>query len=266
MENEERTPERQRRRENAAQPAAEVQEPGTQQPEAPQADAEPAVRGETQEELGRQIAEGKSALQALSDALADAPEVPLAHVHLVSRRRYEDLSGQLRMVMPRLVQEADRLLARRTEILDEASAQAKRLREDADRYAREHREAADGYERDTRTAAEEYRRQVMDEANRQGQAMLQEADQKAREIVEAANQRAQQMAETSEIARRAEVYANEVREAAQQQAGAMLQQASRQTDLMLSGASAALSRSASQMAQLRDSLLSQEPPKDQQQA
>ena len=250
MENEERT--RPRRNREAEQPIPDLR---TEEPETiPEAQEETESRGG--DALGQEIAEGKAAMQALSDLFTSAPEVPLAHTRLISQKRFEDLTGQLRMSLPRIVRDADRILARRTELIDEADARAKRQREEADGYARDRKESADLYDRQTRTEAEEYRGRVMDEANRQGQAILQDAETRAKEIIEAANQRAQQMTEQSEITRRAQAYGNEILDDARRQASAMLQQATQRTDLMLSGAAAALSRSAGEMSQLRDSLLS----------
>ena len=74
--------------------------------------------------------------------------------------------------------------------------------------------------------------------------------------MEAAQQQAQRLVEESEISRRAQAYAAEIRTDAEERAASVVQQAAHQTDLMLSGAAAALSRSAGEMAQLRDSLLS----------
>ena len=254
MENEERIRSR-RSREQEEQPAAETQAFEIEE----EAEDIPAAKQESMPaggDLGHEIAEGKAALEALSELFAGATEIPLAHARLVSQKRFEDLSGQLRMSLPRIVRDADRILNRRTEILDDADQRSKRQREEADTYARNRKESADTYDRQTRTEAEEYRGRVMDEANRQGQAILQDAETRAKEIIDAANQRAQQMTEQSEITRRAQAYGNEILDDARWQASAMLQQATQRTDLMLSGAAAALSRSAGEMSKLRDDLLS----------
>lgn len=250
MENEERTHPRRNRETESSIPDLRTEE----------TEKNPEEQEETMfhddDALGQEIAEGKAALQALSDLFTSAPEIPLAHSRIVSQKRFEDLSGQLRMSLPRIVRDADRILTRRTELIDEADARVKRQREEAESYARDRKESADTYDRQTRTEAEEYRGRVMDEANRQGQAILQDAETRAKEIIEAANQRAQQLTEQSEITRRAQTYGNEILDDARRQASAMLQQASQRTDLMLSGAAAALSRSAGEMSKLRDDLLS----------
>ena len=65
------------------------------------------------------------------------------------------------------------------------------------------------------------------------------------------------MVDESEITRRAQAYAVETRERAEKDADSIDNQARVQVDKMLSGAAAALSRSASELAALRDSLLTQ---------
>ena len=61
----------------------------------------------------------------------------------------------------------------------------------------------------------------------------------------------------NEITRRAQAYAVETRERAEKDADSIYNQACVQVDKMLSGAAAALSRSASELAALRDNLLTQ---------
>ena len=70
-------------------------------------------------------------------------------------------------------------------------------------------------------------------------------------------QQAQKLVEDNEITRRAQAYAVETRERAEKDADSIYNQACVQVDKMLSGAAAALSRSASELAALRDNLLTQ---------
>ena len=67
----------------------------------------------------------------------------------------------------------------------------------------------------------------------------------------------QKLVDDNEIPRRAQAYAVETRERAEKDADSIYNQACAQVDKMLSGAAAALSRSASELAALRDSLLTQ---------
>ena len=83
------------------------------------------------------------------------------------------------------------------------------------------------------------------------------ANTRAEQIVFNAQQQAQKLVEDNEITRRAQAYAVETRERAEKDADSIYNQACVQVDKMLSGAAAALSRSASELAALRDNLLTQ---------
>ena len=76
-------------------------------------------------------------------------------------------------------------------------------------------------------------------------------------LLTSAQQQSQKLVDDNEITRRAQAYAVETRERAEKDADSIYNQACAQVDKMLSGAAAALSRSASELAALRDSLLTQ---------
>ena len=79
----------------------------------------------------------------------------------------------------------------------------------------------------------------------------------AEEIFYSARQQPQKWEEKNKTPRRAQAYAVETRERAEKDADSIYNQACVQVDKMLSGAAAALSRSASELAALRDNLLTQ---------
>ena len=201
------------------------------------------------------IEEGRKVITEIERLFRESSQVPLMKTRMVREEDYKDLMGQLRIVMPKMVREAGSVLDQRDEMIAEASDAAKRLREEADRYDRQHREEADAFEKQTRMDAETYRREVMGRAQDEANAIVEDAQTRAAQIIEAAQQQAKGLIEENEITRRAQAYALEIQDSAQQHANAIYQQACHQTDLMLSGAAAALSRSAGEMAQLRDSLL-----------
>ena len=125
------------------------------------------------------LAEGRAVIEEMDRLFREASQTPIVKTHrLIREDAYEDLMGQLRIVLPKMVREAQGVLDRRDEITGEAEAVS-----------------------------------------------------------------------------RAQAYAAEIRTDAEERAASVVQQAAHQTDLMLSGAAAALSRSAGEMAQLRDSLL-----------
>ena len=87
--------------------------------------------------------------------------------------------------------------------------------------------------------------------------MIADAQTRADAIVLNAQQQAQKMVDENEITRRAQAYAMETRERAEKDADSIYNQACVHADKMLSGAAAALSRSANDLAALRDNLLGQ---------
>ena len=199
------------------------------------------------------LAEGRAVIEEMDRLFREASQTPIVKTHRLIRE--DALMGQLRIVLPKMVREAQGVLDRRDEITGEAEAVSRARREEAERYYRDRREEADAYDKQTRTDAETYRMQLMTKAQEEAEATVEDARTRAQQIVEAAQQQAQRLVEESEISRRAQAYAAEIRTDAEERAASVVQQAAHQTDLMLSGAAAALSRSAGEMAQLRDSLL-----------
>ncbi|MBR1407921.1 MAG: hypothetical protein IJ573_03365 [Clostridia bacterium] len=203
------------------------------------------------------LAEGKAVIEEMDRLFREASQTPIVKTHrLIREDAYEDLMGQLRIVLPKMVREAQGVLARRDEITEDAETQSRARREEAERFYRDRREEADAYDKQTRTDAENYRMQLMTKAQEEAEATVEDARTRAQQIIEAAQQQAQRLVEESEISRRAQAFASQIRQDAEERAASVMQQAAHQTDLMLSGAAAALSRSAGEMAQLRDSLLS----------
>ena len=201
------------------------------------------------------IQEGLTVIGEIERLVGEAKQIPLTRSRVIKEDNFDDLMGQLHIVMPKMVREAKSVLSQRDELMDEASASAKAKREEADRYDRTRREEADKFDKQTRSDAENYRMQVMARAQEEANAIVEDAQTRARQIVEAAQQQAQHLIEESEITRRAQAYALEIRDDAQKQAANIYNQACHQTDLLLSGATASLSRSASDLAKLRDTLL-----------
>ncbi len=203
------------------------------------------------------IEQGKAVIAEMERLFRESSQTPIVKTHrLVREETFDDLMGQLRIVMPKMVREASAILTRRDEILGDSEAQSRARREEAERYYRDRREEADTYDKQTRTDAETYRMQLMTRAQEEASATVEDAKTRAQQIIEQAQQQAQRLVEENEITRRAQAYAQEIREDAEKQASGIYQQACHRTDLMLSGAAGALSRSAGELAQLRDSLLS----------
>ena len=105
--------------------------------------------------------------------------------------------------------------------------------------------------------ADAYDKQIRQKAQEDSNAIIADANTRAEQIVFNAQQQAQKLVEDNEITRRVQAYAVETRERAEKDADSIYNQACVQVDKMLSGAAAALSRSASELAALRDNLLTQ---------
>ena len=219
-------------------------------------DTAPAEPRQTVSRVDGAIARGKALLDALEALFQDAKQIPMTKTRLISESAFQDAIGQLRMSMPDMVREAADVLARQQEILDSARAEAQAKKDEADRYDREHRDAADSYDKQTRSDAESFRMQLMNRAQEDAKAMQADAETRAKQILDSANQQAAGLVEDNEITRRAKAYAMELQDSAKSQADAMYEAARKQTDLMLSGAVGSLSRSANELAKLRDTLLS----------
>ena len=102
-----------------------------------------------------------------------------------------------------------------------------------------------------------YDKQIRQKAQEDSNAIIEDANTRANQIIFSAQQQSQKLVDDNEITRRAQAYAVETRERAEKDADSIYNQACAQVDKMLSGAAAALSRSASELAALRDSLLTQ---------
>ena len=205
---------------------------GTQQ--RPPEQQERPVRREQGEPIGQTM----RVIDAIDRLLADAYRVPLSKSKcVVDASEMEDLLGQLRMALPRAVTQAQSILADRDRLINEA-------KKNADEIADKAEAEADAYDKTTRQKAQET-----------AQAILADAQTRAEQIIFGAQQQAQKMLDENEITRRAQAYAMETRERAEKDADSIYNQACVHADKLLCGAAAALSRSAGELTDLRDSLL-----------
>ena len=153
--------------------------------------------------------------------------------------------------------QAQAILEQQKQILGEAKAEADRTADKADEIYTTTVEKAKQFEQEVKADADAYDKQIRQKAQEDSNAIIADANTRAEQIVFNAQQQAQKLVEDNEITRRAQAYAVETRERAEKDADSIYNQACAQVDKMLSGAAAALSRSASELAALRDSLLTQ---------
>ena len=210
---------------------------------------------------GESIAQAKRVIDLIEQRVAGGRKVPLARgMVVVSGEELLDLISQLRIALPKTVLQAQEIMQRSQQIMAEAREQAERTADQADASYKKAVAEANAFKADVQKEADEYDRSTRQKAQSAAEAILADANTKAEQVIFAAQQKAQAMLEENEITRRAQAYAMETRERAEKDADSIYSQACVQTDKMLSGAAAALSRSATELAALRDSLLGQGHP------
>ena len=207
---------------------------------------------------GDSIGQARRVIDELEARINDARRVPMSKtLSIIDTGELIDLIGQLRIVLPHTVVQAQAILDERKKILGEAKEEAKASMGQADAYYTEKVESAKRFEQDVKMEADAYDKQIRQKAQEDSNAIIADANTRAEQIVFNAQQQAQKLVEDNEITRRAQAYAVETRERAEKDADSIYNQACVQVDKMLSGAAAALSRSASELAALRDNLLTQ---------
>lgn len=197
-------------------------------------------------------------VEMLEHKISDAYRLPLKKdMCVVSSSELVDLIGQLRIALPKSVVLAQNVLTQSEQIVADAKAQADKTADEADRIYNDTVNKAKQFKDEVEADADAYDKATRSKAQEEAQAILADAQTHADQIVFAAQQQAQKMVDENEISRRAQAYAMETRERAEKDADSIYNQACVHADKMLSGAAAALSRSAGELAQLRDNLLGQ---------
>ena len=188
------------------------------------------------------IGQARRVIDQLEARINDARRVPMSKtLSIVDTGELIDLIGQLRIVLPHTV----------------VQAQADRTADKADEIYTTTVEKAKQFEQEVKADADAYDKQIRQKAQEDSSAIVADANTRAEQIIFNAQQQSQKLVEDNEITRRAQAYAVETRERAEKDADSIYNQACVQVDKMLSGAAAALSRSASELAALRDNLLTQ---------
>ena len=204
------------------------------------------------------IGQARRVIDQLEARINDARRVPMSKtLSIVDTGELIDLIGQLRIVLPHTVVQAQAILEQQKQILGDAKAEADRTADKADEIYTTTVEKAKQFEQEVKADADAYDKQIRQKAQEDSNAIIEDANTRANQIIFSAQQQSQKLVEDNEITRRAQAYAVETRERAEKDADSIYNQACVQVDKMLSGAAAALSRSASELAALRDNLLTQ---------
>ena len=204
------------------------------------------------------IGQARRVIDQLEARINDARRVPMSKtLSIVDAGELIDLIGQLRIVLPHTVVQAQAILEQQKQILGDAKAEADRTADKADEIYTTTVEKAKQFEQEVKADADAYDKQIRQKAQEDSNAIIEDANTRANQIIFSAKQQSQKLVDDNEITRRAQAYAVETRERAEKDADSIYNQACAQVDKMLSGAAAALSRSASELAALRDNLLTQ---------
>ena len=195
--------------------------------------------------------------EALEQKVNSARRVPMTGLSMVDGGAIIDLIGQMRIALPKAVIEAQDVLDQQEQILTGAREEADRTADKADAIYADTVSKANAIRDQIHTEADEYDRTTREKARAESEAMIADAQTRAEAIIFSAQQQALKMVDENEITRRAQAYAMETRERAEKDADSIYNQACVHADKMLSGAAAALSRSAGDLAALRDNLLGQ---------
>jgi len=197
-------------------------------------------------------------IDMIEHKLSDAYRIPLKkNMCVVDISEMADLIGQLRIALPKSVTQAQTVLVSSQRIIDDAKMRADKTADDADKIYNETVTKARAFKEEIEAEAEAFDKETRLRAQEDASAIIADAQTRAEQIVLAAQQQAQKLVDENEISRRAQAYAMETRERAEKDADSIYTQPCVHVDKMLSGAAAALSRSASDMANLRDNLLGQ---------
>ncbi len=218
--------------------------------------AERTMRREQQ--TADSIGQIKRVIDQLEIRVNDARRVPMKRdLCIVDASTLIDLIGQLRIALPHAVVQAQAILASKDQMLEEAREEADKTADTADKIYSETVNKAKAFKQQVQDEADEYDKKTRQKAQDDAEAIIADAETRAEQIIFSAQQQSQKLVDENEITRRAQAYAMETRERAEKDADSIYNQACVHADKMLSGAAAALSRSAGELAALRDSLLGQ---------
>ena len=204
------------------------------------------------------IGQARRVIDQLEARINDARRVPMSKtLSIVDAGELIDLIGQLRIVLPHTVVQAQAILEQQKQILGEAKAEADRTADKADEIYTTTVEKAKQFEQEVKADADAYDKQIRQKAQEDSNAIIEDANTRANQIIFSAQQQSQKLVDDNEITRRAQAYAVETRERAEKDADSIDNPPCALVDKMLSGAAAPISRSACELAALRDSLLTQ---------
>lgn len=191
------------------------------------------------------IMNARTMIARIEEKLNDSPRVPFkSNLSMVNVGELLNMASELRSELPNALKEAIEILGNKQQI--EYTAQQR---------AQERTSQADAHARNTIEQADAQAKQMIAEAQQRAMEIEQQARATAEKILVQANTEAQMRTEDSEIVRRANARAKEIYDQVQMDVDGVYKTAYTEVNKMLSGATAALNRSAMELAGLRDQLL-----------
>jgi len=185
-------------------------------------------------------------IDRIEERLSEGTRVPFKNnLCMVNVGELLNMTSELRSALPKAVEEAAEIIRDKQQI--ELTAQ-QRAQERTSQAAAEAHEKV--------TTADAQAKKTLEDAQARALEIEQQARATAEKILMQANAEAQMRTEDNEIVRRAHARAKEIFDQVQLDVDGMYRTAHTEVNKMLSGATAALNRSAMELAGLRDQLLS----------
>ena len=133
---------------------------------------------------GDSIGQARRVIDELEARINDARRVPMSKtLSIIDTGELIDLIGQLRIVLPHTVVQAQAILDERKKILGEAKEEAKASTGKADAYYTEKVENAKRFEQDVKMEADAYDKQIRQKAQEDSNAIIADANTRAEQIV-----------------------------------------------------------------------------------
>lgn len=191
------------------------------------------------------IISARRRLDQIEEMLSNGTRVPFkSQLSMVNVGELLNLTSELRAELPDAVKEAIEVLRDKQQIELTAQQRAQERTSQAEAQAKETVEKANAQAKNTLEAAQQRAMEIEQQARATAEKILMQA-----------NADAQLRTEESEIVRRANVRAKEIYDQVQMDVDGVYKTAYTEVNKMLSGATAALNRSALELAGLRDQLL-----------
>ena len=174
------------------------------------------------------IGQARRVIDQLEARINDARRVPMSKtLSIVDAGELIDLIGQLRIVLPHTVVQAQAIFEQQKQILGDAKAEADRTADKADEIYTTTVEKAKQFEQEVKADADAYDKQIRQKAQEDSNAIIEDANTRANQIIFSAQQQSQKLVDDNEITRRAQAYAVETRERAEKDADSIYNQQNR---------------------------------------